>query len=322
MLSFQLSSGDILADRRADYAEMLFESGDFAAAAELIAAALELAPDWVAGWFRLGEMQEAAGKTAEASEAWRTVLRLDPSDRMGAALKLALIGVMATPAPPAAFVETLFDQYADRFEASLVGKLGYRVPELLAQALAQTGRESFAHALDLGCGTGLMGERLRRIASYLEGVDISGEMLKKASAKRIYDRLIKADLQGFEHAGPRPDLVVAADVLIYLDALDDLFARVAAMLPAGGLFAFSVEKHEGPQLRRLRPSRRYAHSKGYILELLDQHGFAVSSLSTAVIRCDQGESLEGLIVVAERRVAAEDVVPAMVEGIEKPLPLQ
>ena len=61
MKPLQTSSGDVLADRRADYAEMLFASGDHAAAAELMLGALELAPDWSFGWFRLGEFHEAAG---------------------------------------------------------------------------------------------------------------------------------------------------------------------------------------------------------------------------------------------------------------------
>ena len=43
--------------------------------------ALELAPRWALGWFRLGEMPEAAGATAEAVAAWRMVLALDPRDR-------------------------------------------------------------------------------------------------------------------------------------------------------------------------------------------------------------------------------------------------
>ena len=51
-------------------------------------AALELAPGWAMGWFRLGEMQEAAGANAAAAEAWRMALKLDPADRAGAALKL------------------------------------------------------------------------------------------------------------------------------------------------------------------------------------------------------------------------------------------
>ncbi len=57
----QFSSGDVIADRRADYARMLMEAGDHAAAAELWEQALELAPDWAAGWFRLGEAAEKAG---------------------------------------------------------------------------------------------------------------------------------------------------------------------------------------------------------------------------------------------------------------------
>ncbi len=99
-----------------DYAEMLFASGDHAAAAELMLGALELAPDWALGWFRMGEMHEAAGALDQAAQAWRMALKLDPDDRAGAALKLELIGrAPASDAPPGAFVEALFDQYAAKF---------------------------------------------------------------------------------------------------------------------------------------------------------------------------------------------------------------
>ncbi len=41
----------------------------------------------------------------------------------GAALKLALLGAAPVPeAPPSAYVEGLFDDYADRFETALVEK--------------------------------------------------------------------------------------------------------------------------------------------------------------------------------------------------------
>ena len=42
-----------------------------------------------------------------------------------------------------------------------------------------------------------MGERLRPFCDRLEGFDISAEMLRKARAKGVYDRLEKADLQTF-----------------------------------------------------------------------------------------------------------------------------
>lgn len=305
MTSLPRASGDLLADRRADYAEMLFASGDHAAAAEIMLGALELAPAWVLGWFRMGEMHEAAGDMPAAAEAWKMALKLDADDRTGAALKLELAGeVPASAAPPSAFVEELFDQYAGNFDASLVGKLAYRVPELLAEAITRRGRDRFERVVDLGCGTGLMGERLRPLAGTLEGHDISAAMLKKAAARGCYDRLVKSDLQALGLEPASADLVTAADVFMYLGALDGIVARVANWLERGGLFAFSVERHPGAEDFVLRPSRRYAHSEAYVRRLLDGAGLEIVSFDAATIRMDRGEPVEGLIVVAEKPSAA------------------
>jgi len=100
MQTLKTSSGDLTADRRADYAEMLFGSGDPAAAAELLLGALELAPQWAAGWFRLGEMQETTEQLDLAAQAWAMALELDPADRLGASLKLQLIGKAPSAAAP------------------------------------------------------------------------------------------------------------------------------------------------------------------------------------------------------------------------------
>lgn len=295
------SSGDLTADRRADYAEMLFSSGDHAAAAELMLGALELAPGWALGWFRLGEMHEAAGAPDAAEMAWRTVLALDPADRAGAALKLELIGrAPASMAPPSPFVEALFDQYAPTFDASLVGKLGYRVPELLFEAIRVGDDRRFANALDLGCGTGLMGEKLRAICERLEGNDISAAMLRKAEARQVYDRLDKADLQTLELEPGGFDLVTAADVFMYVGALERVVAMVGRGLEAGGLFAFSVEAHDGAGDFALRDSRRYAHSETYLRRLLDANGLSVISLAREPIRMDRGAAIDGFVVVARK----------------------
>jgi predicted TPR repeat methyltransferase len=299
MKPLQASSGDLTADRRADFAEMLLVSGEPAQAAELLLGALELAPQWAAGWFRLGEMQEAAGLPDQAAQAWAMALKLEPTDRLGAALKLELIGkAPAAPAPPSAFVETLFNHYADSFEESLVGKLGYGVPDFLSQAIRKARPGRFRLALDLGCGTGLMGERLRSFVDRLEGYDISAGMLRKAKAKGIYDLLAKADLQHFSYAGDRADLVVAADVLIYIGALEGIVGAVADMLADGGLFAFSVEALAAGGDFALRPSRRYAHSEAYARRVLATNGLAVLSMESMVIRHDQRNPVEGLAIVA------------------------
>lgn len=302
MPKLDTSSRDMMADRRADYAEMLYADGDFEAAAALMMDALERAPDWSFGWFRLAEFYEAARDMEKAIEAWRMAARIDADDRAGAALKLALAG--AEPVmnrPPSAFVEALFDQYADRFDASLVEKLGYRVPDLLLDAImrAHTGR--FTLARDLGCGTGLMGERLRGIADRLEGFDISGEMLRKARAKGVYDLLEKADLQELATFAVPGDLVTAADVFMYLGALDGIFSHVAAMQQSGGLFAFSVERHAGGEDFVLLASRRYAHSRAYLERLLEAYDYVPLSVETHIIRMDRNDPIEGIVTVAVKR---------------------
>lgn len=300
MQPLQLSSGDLVADRRASYAEMLLESGDLSAASDLLRDTLALVPRWTAGWFRLGDMLAEADRIGDAADAWREVLRLDPEDRLGATLKLSLAGFAeGIDAPPAGFVEVLFDQYASEFDASLLEKLEYRVPELLGAAILRAEGGPFAHVLDLGCGTGLMGERLAHAASFLEGVDISANMLKRAEAKQIYGRLVKADLNLMEFAAG-PDLVTAADVFMYVGAMDAALPRIAAALSAGGIFAFSVEQHAGEEDFILCPSRRYAHSQSYLRRLLAATGFDIVSLEQAAIRTDRGEPVDGLIAVARK----------------------
>lgn len=295
------SSGDLLADRRADYAEMLLGSGEPGPAAELMLGALEMAPGWAMGWFRLGEFHEAAGDADAAAEAWRMALKLDPADRAGAALKLALVGgVDAADAPPSAFVEALFDQYAEKFDHALVETLGYRVPEFLAEAIAAQGCGRFALVLDLGSGTGLMGESIRSVCDRLEGYDISAEMLRKARAKGVYDRLVKADLQSLDYDGDEADLVTAADVFMYVGALEGIVATVAGMLTQDGLFVFSVEKLAEGEGFQLQPSRRYAHAEDYVRRVLAEAGLVSVSLEEKIIRHDRNEPVIGLIVVARR----------------------
>ena len=299
---FSLSSGDPAADRRVDFALMLFAEGDHPGAAETLLAALEIVPGWALGWFQLGDFYEAAGDMAAAIAAWRAALALDPADHSGASLKLALAeSAGGNPIPPSAFVEMLFDQYAPKFDQTLVGVLGYCVPDLLEAAIARARPGRFGLALDLGCGTGLMGERLRPFCDRLEGFDISAEMLRKARAKGVYDRLEKADLQAFSYDGPRADLVTAADVFMYVGALEGVVKTVDGLLAEGGLFAFSVEKLDAADGFAPQPSRRYAHAEGYVKPVLREAGLTVVSLEEQIIRQDRNEPVTGLIVTARRR---------------------
>lgn len=299
------------ADRRAEYARMLAESGDHLAAAELMEQALELAPGWAAGWFLLGEYRMKAGEPT-AADAYRQVLALDPQDMFGAGLKLVLLGAEVMPEkPPSRYVEALFDDYADRFDAALVERLDYRVPKKLAGLIAKVAGPDrrFARAIDLGCGTGLMGAELRPQTDYLEGYDLSAAMLAKARDKQIYDVLGEADLSLSAEAcglfaegrgSARADLVTAADVLMYLGSLTGVFSLAADLLQAGGYFAFSVERHDGEEGFSLASSLRYQHGQAYVEAELRAQGLDLVTSEQETIRLDGGKPIQGLLFIARK----------------------
>jgi predicted TPR repeat methyltransferase len=326
LLSTFQSSGDLVADRRAGYARLLAEAGDAAAAAEVMAQALELAPGWAAGWSLLGDFRKAAGDPDGAVAAWRQLDRLDGAGIFGAALKLAAAGAgLAVEHTAEGYVAALFDAYARDFEAVLLQRLDYVVPERLAGLVAaemqRRGTERLGHAVDAGCGTGLMGERLRRHVSYLEGVDLSAGMVAAAAAKGIYDRVSQDELVGFlVRPGAPADLVAAADVLVYCGALAPVFAGVAARLAPGGLFAFSCERHDGTEPMVVRESLRFAHEPGAARAALAAAGLEVLAWEEGVLRSDRGRPVAGLFVLAARPQALGHGVAAAPAGSAEDAP--
>lgn len=296
MMHHDTSSGDLNADRRLSYAEAMLAGGDPVAAAEIMADAMLLAPDWVAGWVRYGEMAEAAGLHEAARAAYEAALGRDPADRFGASLHLMyLTDCPVTDTAPAAHMQALFDQYAPRFEASLVDALGYCAPSLLAAYL----EGHLGRVLDLGCGTGLMGGAIKGRFDHLTGYDISTGMLEQARRKGIYNVLEQHDLNALPPVAPQYDLVVTADVLIYFGALEQIIEWSASALVSGGRLALTVEKTTGRDFR-LQKSRRFAHSEDYIRRLLSVAGLNVLRLEHTSYRKEQGADVPTMLVIAQK----------------------
>src|SRR5271154_1189534 len=115
-----LSSGDMIADRRFDFARDLQLKGVLAAAADLLLQATELAPGFASAWFTLGEIRKQLGERDAAIAAFQEALVAEPGDPHGASLHLMLLGAEKLSAMPPAYVRALFDQYAPKFETALV----------------------------------------------------------------------------------------------------------------------------------------------------------------------------------------------------------
>lgn len=296
-----LSSGDLIADRRYRFGCDLAARGDFSAAADLFAQAAEAAPAFAPAWFALGEVREMLGDDAAAAAAFRRALAIDPDDRCGAALHLARLGgADAAHAMSPAYVRALFDQYAPRFDGALAS-LAYRAPVRLREAVEKSRPDvTFDRALDLGCGTGLAGATFRSMARHFTGVDLSPAMVAQARAKQIYDRLETRDLVEFLAAGADAyDLVVAADVFVYLFDLAPVAAAVARVLRPRGLFAFTVETHQGAGVE-LGEKLRFRHGADHVRGAIAAARLRPVELSPVATRSEAGEDVSGLCVLAIR----------------------
>jgi predicted TPR repeat methyltransferase len=149
--------------------------------------------------------------------------------------------------------------------------------------------------LDLGCGTGLMGEAIRSRAGELAGVDLSPAMIEVAGRKNIYNRLETAELLEFlKHEAGTHDLVLAADVFVYLGDLNPVLAAISRI--SGGLIAFTVETHEGEGVI-LRETLRYAHSESHLREAAKKSSLEILLLEPVATRMEKGKPVEGLLAV-------------------------
>lgn len=254
-------------------------------------------------WSLRGNLLRELRQLPEAAYSFERALALGAETELH---RYFLAAVSGQPAPdgqvPRHYVEALFDDYADDFQRHLVEGLRYQGPQQLLRLLQEQGVQRFDAVLDLGCGTGLCGALLRPLSGHIAGVDLSSVMVQHARASGHYDTLHHGDVtEALAGEAARLDLVIAADVFIYVGRLEAVFAGVAHALRPGGWFAFTVERAPDDAEVQLLPSLRHAHSEPYLRRQAAEHGLDVRLLREAPIREDQGLPVPGWYVVMQRR---------------------
>jgi predicted TPR repeat methyltransferase len=281
-------------------------AGDFAGAEECARAALARGAVGAAVHSVLAHALVSQGRLAEAGSHFRIAARLAPQDAYLGHLAAALGGTTTERATDA-YVTTLFDGYASRFEASLLA-LGYRVPGLMRRAVegwlaeAGAGEAVAGPVLDLGCGTGLAGVALMGLTPHgLYGVDLSRKMLEQAAAKGLYTELRQADiLTALAEDHRHYALITAADVFCYLGDLEQALSLARDRLAPEGLLMFTVEREPGPQAWALSSTGRYRHSQAYVTQVLANAGLAVREIREERLRLEGDVPVEGLFVLAHK----------------------
>jgi predicted TPR repeat methyltransferase len=233
------------------------------------------------------------GQLTEAARCFEQAIAHGADAELHRFYLAAVTDAREPPPPPALYARILFDRYADGFQDHLVEVLKYSAPQTLLAPLLSGGRR-FRHVLDLGCGTGLCARVLAPHADAIDGVDVADAMVQRAQASGLYQRVMRADVvEGLGASDAPLDLIVAADVFIYVGPLDAVFAAAAQRLAPGGVFAFSVEQADTGRALQLRPSLRYAHGRESLEALAAAHGLLVDAVWDAPIREDQRKPVMG-----------------------------
>ena len=259
-----------------------------------------------------GHALSSLGRHDEAAETYREALKLGPEDPYVRHLVVASGAMPGAKRAPEGYIRTVFDGYADRFESHLIS-LGYQIPGAIRSVLQNHPKIAaglpLGPVLDLGCGTGMIALAIGDLPlGPFTGVDLSPRMLEHAKAKRLYAELresdIIADLSANSQLWP---LIIAADVLCYFGALDELLGLVRQRLEPGGWFVFSVEQilpdHDGVMPGNgswaLERQGRYAHAEHYVYEAILAAGFRILRTDHVVVRQEAGADVPGLLLAIE-----------------------
>jgi predicted TPR repeat methyltransferase len=255
--------------------------------------AIALKPGYAEAHSNLGNALNELGRLDEAKASYRQAIALKPEDSSTKYLLDALSG-NTTASAPLDYVEGLFDNYASKFEKSLVDNLEYKTPKLIADIiLKDCNVDSLGSIIDLGCGTGLLGAEIQQFCRHLKGLDLSQKMLDEAEKKNIYDELIKQDILGYlASAVLNFDYFIATDVFVYIGDLSDAFYFIKLRNKTGGKLVFSTENYDGDGFF-LEQSGRYSHSKMYIEGLCEKFGYKLRHFETQPLRKEENRYISG-----------------------------
>ncbi len=255
----------------------------------------ELNPSDSDAWSELGELAHILGYRDQTRTAYEKYLELEPDD---AETKHLLVALRDEPPPPRApdeCIQQLYQRFSSFYEFNVCEELYYEAPQRLYDLVkAVLGDRQQLNILELGCGSGLAGLRLKPLAAHMTGVDLSREMIELARARNIYDQLEVAEITRWLGENQEQfDLIAACDCLIYFGDLRQVVPPAAKRLAPGGVLAFTVERGDQYPFR-LTDTGRYTHSAQHVREVAGEAGLHVARLEEAYLRMEYGAEVTGL----------------------------
>jgi len=278
------------------------QEGNIIDASDYYQKLLMIDPNLFAAHHNLAVIYMTMKNDHEAKKHFREALRLQPNNLT---IKYYLQVLNQGPhnlAPPKEYITTLFDAYADHYDAHLTDTLHYQLPNIFFAMVNQCRPNTWRDILDLGCGTGLCGKVFQREAHTLVGVDLSQNMLSQAEKKKCYTTLVQQDITAYlqDQKSGSFDLVLAADTFVYHADLTMIFTLVAKILRKNGLFIFNCEASEKMDgAYHLSLSGRFTHSKAYLDGLIKQTGWQILQYQHVMIRTSEKSPIMGHVYLLQ-----------------------
>lgn len=276
-----------------------FTNGQIPDAIDTVEALIKDYPNEALLYNICGGCYTSLGQLDMAVMNYEKALSIKPDYAVPQHILNSLIGYTSKE-PPKEYIKNLFDDFAERFDDSLVEGLLYRLPFLIKDLILKlhTTKSKFEKSIDLGCGTGLSGKGLRDVSNNLTGIDISENMVAKARELDIYDSLIVGDIvDTLSTSTEKYDLFIALDVLIYIGDVKSIFNAVRDCCNKNAFFIFSVETQaeEGYSLLK---TGRYSHSDEYILKTASDEFKLIESQQVS-LRKERDGWIDGKIFILQ-----------------------
>ncbi len=270
--------------------------------------AVAIQPRHALSWNNRGSTLAAMQRNAEALEDFERALEIDPDlkeareNREQVSFKLG-----RTSRAPAVYLQHLFDRFSTFYDDNMLKTLGY-VGHTHLRKLAERVVPGIApplRILDLGTGTGLVGEAFKDLAAggCLDGIDLAPLMIEKARERGVYNDLILGDLEVvLMRDGPSYDLILSADTMIYIGDLAPTLTGVARRLRPGGFYFFMVESGDGESWE-FTANSRYRHGPDYLRAAAARAGLEFVDIMDCTLRTELSVPVPGFGVALSKPVA-------------------